>query len=90
MQIIHHWSTDSIGYGSILSHHTSIGNVNGSPKLHFEPPQLLNFDFNEDLDSAFDFHADPASRMIGINAHPDQQPVLRIRNPVLFDSWIRD
>ncbi len=30
------------------------------PCLHFEPLQLLNFDFDADPDPAFDFDADPA------------------------------
>ncbi len=28
-------------------------------RRYFEPPQILNFDFNADPDPAFDFHTDP-------------------------------
>jgi hypothetical protein len=30
-----------------------------SPRLHFEPPQVLNFDLDADPDPAFDFNVDP-------------------------------
>jgi hypothetical protein len=41
---------------SILSLQTSIESVHGSPLLHFEPLNLLNFDFNADSNPA---NADP-------------------------------
>ncbi len=43
--------------GSILGLHASIVSVNGPTSVHFEPPQLLYFDF--DADPAFDFDTDP-------------------------------
>ncbi len=58
-------------------------NVHGpSPRLHFEPLKLLNFDFNvvTDLDSAFhsiaDLDPDPASHN---NADPDPQPWVKFK-----------
>ncbi len=47
--------------GSILSLHASNVIAHGPPVLHFEPQQLLNFDFDAGPvpDPAFDFDADP-------------------------------
>jgi hypothetical protein len=49
MQICNHWSLDP--QGSILSIHASIVSVHGSPRLHFEPLKLLNFDVNANPES---------------------------------------
>jgi hypothetical protein len=46
-------------YGSIVS-------VFGPSWLHFEPPQLLNFDFDADPDLAFDFDVDADPALIQI------------------------
>ncbi len=40
-------------YVSILSLHASILRVHGHPWLHFDPTQLLNFDFDADFGSGF-------------------------------------
>jgi hypothetical protein len=45
--------------------------VHGSPRLHFEPLKLRNFDFNADPNPAFHADADPDPASIRI----------RIRNP---------
>jgi hypothetical protein len=41
--------------------HASSVSVHDPPWLHFDPPQLLSFDFDADLhpDPAFDFNANP-------------------------------
>jgi hypothetical protein len=49
------WSTE----GSIFSLHGSIVCALCPPRLHFEPLELLNFDFNADPDPAFHSHAVP-------------------------------
>ncbi len=41
--------------------HSSILNVHASIASFFEPPQLLNFEFDADADQAFDFDSDPGS-----------------------------
>jgi len=70
----------SIAFSAFEPSRLHCGKLNGPPWLHYEPRNLLSFDFNADLNPAFhsnaDLHSDPDSRNMRI--HPD--PRIRIRN----------
>jgi hypothetical protein len=53
--------------GSILGLHASIVSVNGPTLVHFEPPQLLYFDF--DADPAF--HSEDPTSKTEADSDPD-------------------
>jgi hypothetical protein len=63
---------------SILSLHASNVIVHGPPWFHFEPPQLLDFDFDAgpDPDPALDFDAEPDTAFHSDSA-PDLYPASR-------------
>ncbi len=53
IRICDHWSTVQTHHGSFLSIHASLESVYSPPLLHFEPPQLLHFEYDADPDPAF-------------------------------------
>jgi hypothetical protein len=70
--------------GSILSNRATIVNVLGLLWLHFEPLQILNFDFNFYPDSAFYSNADPDHhhRASQNDADPDPQLCFELRETI--------
>ncbi len=70
-----------------LSLHASIVNVHGFPWLHFEPLQLLVFDFDADLGPDPSFHSDvepdpdPQHWSIGVSCKKSMEGIFK-RIPV--------